>query len=151
MDKLVISKDLKLGKQEILLDPTLHANKCGSEVDALVLNDLYFVEYAADGSIVRQVPAVDWILQDRISIENAQATVEGNSITITWVGDNAVQLQLDDSVPFEYTDTTQNSYTFTGVAAGEHTVRIRALRDRRGLEVTVTIAEDAELYVITFN
>ena len=57
-DKLVISDDLKIGKEEILLDPTKTGLKCGKEVSALTLNDLMYVK---ENSM--PVNALDYIKQ----------------------------------------------------------------------------------------
>ena len=57
-ERLNIDDDLKIGKEEILLDPNVTGKKCGKEVTALTLNDLMYVK---ENSQV--VCAIDYIQQ----------------------------------------------------------------------------------------
>jgi len=41
LEPLNISDDLKIGREEILLDPAKEGNKCGSKTTALTLSDLF--------------------------------------------------------------------------------------------------------------
>ncbi len=135
MAELEISDDLKMGIQEILVDPTKTANKCGSIVTALLGNHLSYKR--PDGTYIN---LIDFIMQDKISIADVVVAVTENTMTITWIGDNSVQLNLNDDVPLVYTDETQNSHTFTALANGTHTITIRATRDLRGITEVFVIA-----------
>jgi hypothetical protein len=133
MDELKIGKDFKIGKQEILLDPNETANKCGYRVDPLLANDLFVRR--EDGTTI---PLVDFIIQDRISIENLQATVEGLDVTLTWQGTNDVTIKVDDLDPTTPNGDRQHTLTLN---AGQHHILVKANRDLRGLTVDLLIDE----------
>ena len=154
-DKLVLSNHMKVGKQEILLDPTITINKCGKEVDPLLANDLMVKKQ--DGTFI---PLFDFITQENISIESLVATVTGNSVRIDWIGETRVQFTFDDEVPVVHTANNgvwENFKVWDNVAPGIHTIKVKALRDRRGLEVecevvqTITVVEDPHNIAIDYD
>ena len=155
MATLKMNDHLKMGKEEILLDPTKTNNKCGYEVNALTANDLMIKKI--DGTYVN---LFDFITQENISIENLTCVVTGNSIRIDWVGETRVQFTFDDEQPVDHTANNgvwENFKVWDNVTPGEHTIKVKALRDRRGLETTcqvvqtVTVVESAHNISIDYD
>jgi len=154
-DKLNLSNHMKVGKQEILLDPNAIINKCGKEIDPLLANDLMVKK--PDGTFV---PLVDFIMQDNISIDSLVATVTGHTVRIDWIGETRVQFTFDDELPVAHTAKNgvwENFKVWKNVTAGLHTIKVKALRDRRGMEVdceviqTNTIVESAHNIIVDYD
>jgi hypothetical protein len=148
MEKLNVSKDLKIGKQEILLDPNEVANKCGFETDPLLLNDLYYK--TSDGTVLS---ATEWILQEKIEIEKADPAmvVDGQNVTIKWVGTNDVKVYIDGSQVG--IDPSGNKEHTQAYLEGHHSVLVQCIRDRRGLtyEFDVTNASESKIVSIKYG
>ena len=66
MAKLELEDDLKLGREEILLDPTKKANKCGSFATALTANDIVVVVLKGTTTPVPANTNYDSTLHDRV-------------------------------------------------------------------------------------
>ena len=151
MALLDITDDYKYGKQEILLgSPTTisNINKCGSEVEPIWAGDIY--HKLPDGTVIK---LTDYIVQQAITISDLTATVvNGNDITLTWVGNQVVSIVLDTNSAIASMGT--NTYTFQDVPVGSHTIKVTAVNDQRGLEQTVVIelpTSSGSNIVITYN
>jgi hypothetical protein len=142
MEELHISKDLKIGKQEILLDPNEKANKCGAEVGPLLLNDLYYKR--EDGTAIL---ASEWILQEKIEIEKADPamTIDGQNVTIRWIGTNDVKIYIDGSQVG--IDPSGNKEHTQAYLEGNHSVLVQCVRDRRGLTYEFSITESGSVTI----
>jgi hypothetical protein len=142
MEKLNVSKDLKTGKQEILLDPNEIANKCGAEVDPLLLNDLYVRR--TDGTAIL---ATEWILQEKIEIQKADPAmaINGQNATIKWVGTNDVKIYIDGSQVG--IDPSGNKEHTQAYMEGNHSVLVQCVRDRRGLTYEFSITENGSVAI----
>ena len=138
MVELNLSNDLKIGRQEILLDPTKKANKCGSKVDPLLLNDLHYKK--TDGTFIT---AVEFMLQENISIDNLNVVMNAQQATITWTGTNDVKIYLDGAV--QGVPPTGDREHITALTIGQHTILVQATRDRRGLSKTVVASEASQV------
>jgi len=143
MNKLILDDDLKIGKEEILLDPTKSANKCGSLVTPLIANDIMIIidkttEAPVDPGTVfdatkhKTIGLMDFSIQRVINISGVNATVTDQSVKITWVGDNKVEFTLDGGSPVVHTDTASNEHTFNSLGTGKHSLKVKAERDMRG-------------------
>ena len=145
MAKLSISDDLKFGRQEILLDPTKTANKCGSEVDALIANDLMVKK--SDGTYVY---LIDFITQENLRIGGVEVVATGTNVTISWNGEPTDVVVKINNVDYQPTEAGK----WIGVlAVGEYEVIVKATADFRGITKTFTVSEPqvGEDIVITFN
>ena len=147
MKKLELTKDMKYGKQELLLDPAIKGNKCGYEVEPLLLNDLMVKK--PDGTFVN---AYDFIMQESISIEVLEVVAQAQSgtIRVDWIGDNKVKYKVDDGAFVNHEDTTKNAFELT-LPAGQHKVFVQSLRDRRGLEQSFEVIAASNSITVEYN
>jgi len=150
MALLVISDNLKYGKQEVLLgSPTTQANinKCGSEVEPIWAGDIY--HKLADGSLVN---LIDFVIQQAITISGLALTiVNSNDLLIGWTGNQAVNITLDSDAPI--TSTGTNSYTLLNLPIGNHTIKVQAVDDLRGLtqDFAIEIPAGGGGFTITYG
>ena len=145
MDKLELEKDLKFGREELLLDPNQKAKKCGYEVNPLLANDLSVRK--EDGTYIN---LVDYITQENLRIGNLKVSTNGINVVITWDGEPTdVEIKIDNAI---YQPTAQGKWEGQ-LTAGSHTVTVKATKDFRGLTESFTVVEPVggENIIITFN
>ena len=138
--------NLKFGKQELLLDPAKVANKCGSEVDPLLANDLMVKK--EDGTFI---PLIDYITQIHISIENLEVTANNNDVVISWQGTDDVLVSIDGNAGNPPNGDRQHTVQ---LVAGVHTIHVQANRDLRGLTKSITVSNPpvpGEEIIVEYN
>ena len=145
MKKLDIDDSLKYGKQEILLDPSKKANKCGSEVDPLLFNDIF--HRLDDGTYIK---AMDYIKAHSLKISEPKIVLNNNIATITWSGSDDVQIKVNDGELINYLGYAGHSVDIT-LTQGNHTIFIKEPTDPVGLYLAAYVSQIDDSITVEFN
>ena len=145
MAKLKISDKAKLGKQEILLDPTKHIQRCGGdEVDALILNDLMYRQ--EDGTYVPAVSLMSGFIST-ISKVTATPLQAIRKATVAWEGNTEVTF-IPPTDPNAVTVTRTDHTLQVDVVDGFNTVQIKGKDDKVYTSVGFYVYSEAEISAI---